>query len=91
MTSAIAPHPKPRTRKPRAPDADVTLRIDPVEHQRLTLFVKALERHFFIESRRMERVSQSEAIKVLLDQEWAKRIMQDFEELAGKSRERDKL
>lgn len=89
MTSAVAPPRKPRApRKPRDPDADVTLRLDPREHARLTLFVKAAERHLFIKSRRMERVSQSEAIQMLLDQPWAKEIMADFEELAEKNREK---
>lgn len=90
MTSAVAPPRTPRApRKPRDPNADVTLRVDPREHARLTLFVKALERHYFIQDRRMERVSQSEAIQVLLDQPWAREIMSEFELLAD--RNRDKL
>lgn len=84
-------HRTPHARRKRAADADATLRISPKQYERLTLFLKALERHYFIESRRMDRVSYSEAIDILLDQPWPTELARDFEAAAASHRLRDKL
>lgn len=82
---------KPRKRKPRPSDSDRSVRLEPDVAAELARFTRASVKYDFIESRRFRRPSRSRAIRLLLRQEWAQRVMREHEEAKARKDEHRRL